>query len=116
VDRRQAVAEFREAAIAKHDHRRPVATGMAMRRMFAARAFLFGLGIEGAQAFRALLDDDAPSVCLEAAIQLLGRGDRSALAVLEALVKRGGMIGLHAEQALAEWRGRDNPFHGSTPG
>lgn len=54
--------------------------------------------------FAALLDHDDPSVRLWAASHVIHREPERAIAVLESLSRRSGLLGFSAEQTLAVWR------------
>ena len=111
----EAIQQFRGAAIEKGDFAEPAEKDHAQYdRMNDAWDRLEGHGDEGLLAFRKLLAEESRHVRLWVATQLLALGDESGLAVLEADVLKGGLLGFESETVLEEWReGRLRPPFGA---
>ena len=107
----EAIAEFRQAAIAKAEFAQPAGRDHALHAaMSAAWRELEAHGDEGRRAFRSMLSDESPHVRCWVASQLLALGDYSGLEVLEESAASGGLRGLSSTSVLEEWRaGRLGP-------
>src|SRR5581483_836715 len=103
MNEQQAVAQFRGAAIAKHDYVSIPRSFTTHREMADAQRFLLDLGLSGTSALRSLLRDPSPSVRFEAAAVLVGRGDETAAPVLVALAQEAGLIGVESQHFLEDW-------------
>ena len=102
----QLLQEFREAAIAKGDGTGGEADRRLYVRMAAAYHSLVALGPSGSAALSSLALDESVHVRWWAAAALLRDGDPDARAVLDAIVRLGGVTGFNAEMTLREFDAR----------
>ena len=100
---KEALLEFREAAIEKADGASPAGRDHAFhRRMQVALQALRAAGDVGAAAFMTLLDDESVHVRCWVAAELLSQGNPAAQAVLEAVARQPGLAGFAAQMTLKE--------------
>jgi hypothetical protein len=59
---------------------------------------------QGKESLRRLMKDPSDAVSLWAATHSLPIAGEDALAILEAIAKKGGIIGLEAEMVIKEWK------------
>jgi hypothetical protein len=98
------IAAFRSAAIAKGDFAGTASLDHKFHnQMSSALRQLRRLGEPGEIAFRGLLNDNSPHVKSWVAAELLARGDQDAHAVLAAISREPGPVGLSASMTLREY-------------
>ncbi len=101
----EAVARFRRAAIEKGDFAVPAHRDHALHEEMAdAWRCLDAEGEVGLASFRSLLTDPSEHVRCWVASQLLGTGDASGIAVLEASAAGEGLRAFASRMVLQEWR------------
>ncbi len=101
----EAAARFRRAAIEKGDFAVPAHRDHALHEEMAnAWRCLDAAGDVGRASFRSLLADPSEHVRCWVASQLLGTGDATGIAVLEASAAGEGLRAFASRMVLPEWR------------
>ena len=105
VEVSEALSAFREAADLKAELATPEALDHELfGRMESAWQVLEAAGDTGRDAWRSLLQDESRYVRCWVATQLLGLGERSAAAILEADAEKGDLQAFNSAMSLKEWR------------